>query len=101
MAGMWLMVPLVIALIVVSIWWNASRSREILDRWATENGMRILEVERRYFWRGPFWFRTGEGHEVFRVTVATPSGATRSGYVRVGGWFTGLFSSKAVVEWDD
>ena len=92
---------LVVALVVASFAWSMSRSRGILEEWAASNHFRILACERRWLRRGPFFLRSGKGHEVFHVTVADDSGRTRTGFVRVGGWFGGLLSDQAVVEWDD
>lgn len=98
--GTFLLVLAAAALAVLLIRWHYRRSEQILEDWAAAEGHTLLEVDRRHLFRGPFLLRAGEGHEVFRVVVRTPSGATRSGYVRVGGWFLGLFSDHATVEWD-
>jgi hypothetical protein len=94
------LVVFLLAAVVVSWIWAVHRSREILDRWAAEHGFELLEVERRHLFRGPFFWRTGKGHQVFRVSVADERGIVRHGYVRVGGWWGGLFSDQAVVAWD-
>jgi hypothetical protein len=91
----------VVVAIALCIAWTVGRSREILDSWAAANGYTILGAERRYLRRGPFFLRSGEGHEVFHVALRDPGGRTRRGFVRVGGWWTGLLSDKVVVEWDD
>jgi acetamidase/formamidase len=96
-----LLMVLFLGLIVLSLWWTSSRSREILDGWVAENGYTLLDAERRWFLRGPFFFFAGKGHEVFRVEVRDAEGSTRRGYVRVGGWWLGLLSDKVAVEWDD
>jgi hypothetical protein len=91
----------VVVVIALSMAWTAGRSREILDRWAAANGYTILEAERRYLRRGPFFLRSGEGHQVFHVALRDAGGRTRGGYVRIGGWWLGLLADKVVVEWDD
>jgi len=98
---MLLLVLLVVGVVVVSLVWTRDRSLTILNDWARENGFRILSSERRYLRRGPFWWRTGKGQEVFYVTVEEETGEIRSGYVRCGSYFAGLLSSRADVEWDD
>jgi hypothetical protein len=85
---------------VLSIRWHYARSADLVEEWAEREGHTLLEVDRRLLFKGPFLLRSGKGHEVFRVVVRTPEGATRSGYLRVGGWFLGLFSNQAHVEWD-
>ena len=94
-------VPLFVAVAIAVFAWRLSRSRSILDQWAEDNGYRIVHRERRLLFRGPFWWRTAEGQEVFRVIVQDDEGRERAGYVRCGGWFLGLFSDAATVKWDD
>jgi hypothetical protein len=93
---------LVLLVCVLALWgWHFSRSRKMLEQWAHANGLTLIGVERRFLRRGPFWWRTNKGQEVFRVTVRDGSGQVRSGYVRVGGWFLGLLSDQVTVEWEE
>ncbi len=93
-------VPLVLVIILLTMW-HFKRSSGILDQWARQNGCKLVSSERRYLRRGPFWWRTGRNQEVFKVTVHDAQGRRRSGYVRVGGWFWGMMSDQANVEWTD
>ena len=88
-------------LVIVLVRWHLRRSRRIVQAWAAANGYRLLSAERRWLWFGPFWWRTGRGHAVFRVTVSDSAGNCRGGFVRVGGWLLGMFSNRAVAVWDD
>ena len=99
--GQGLLVLVIIVLVGVSLWWHFSRSLSMVEQWARDNGLTLVEVERRYMFHGPFWWRTGKGQAVFRVTVRDGSGQVRSGYVRVGGWFLGLLSDQVTVEWEE
>ena len=92
---------LIVALIAIaSFALRISRSQTIIDRWAEANGFRVLNVEQRFLRTGPFFFRHNKGQTVYHVTVQDSEGRTRSGYVRCGGWFAGLLSDAARVEWD-
>jgi hypothetical protein len=94
---------LVVALIilVIPLWiLHLRRSRELVGRWAAQNAYTVQSIERRYLRAGPFFWRRGRGHEVFRVVVRTTDGGLRGGYVRTGGWFLGQISDKVVVHWD-
>jgi len=73
--------------------------REILIRWDQANGRQFLSLQRRYFRRGPFWWRAGNA-VVFRGKVRTASGEWQAGYFRVGTFFLGLMSDQVSVEWD-
>ena len=93
---------LVIAAIAIgSMVWHYSRAQDVLTGWAKDNGYEIVSSERCWFWRGPFFFRTSKGQEVYYVTVRAPDDQLRRGWVRCGGWFLGLFSDQADVEWDE
>jgi hypothetical protein len=71
----------------------------ILQRWAERAGYRIVHQERRYLRTGPFLL-TARGQQVFYVTVEGAVGG-RSGYVRCGHWFWGVWSDAAEVHWQD
>ena len=83
-----------------SVVFHYTRSGILLDLWAAENGYRILERELRRFRRGPFFFTTSKGQEVYRVVVEDCQGAVRGGYVRCGSWVLGMLSSHVEVRWD-
>jgi len=86
-----------IAYAIVIIFWWFSRSRKILENWATVNNHRIVSSEFRHFFQGPFSW--SPNHTVYYVKVETADGQTRRGWVRCGGWFLGLDSGE--VWWDE
>jgi len=90
-----------VAVVAVSFSWSASRGSSILEKWAAENGYRLLAAEKRFLRLGPFFLRCGKGQVVYYFTIALSDGTTRSGYARCGGWFLGLMSDAIKVEWDD
>lgn len=91
----------VIAFVAWSFTWHFSRSRTVLETWADENGFEIIRSEYCHFMRGPFFLTTSKGQTVYYVTVRTRSGHVRTGWVRCGGFFLGLFSDAAEVRWED
>jgi hypothetical protein len=102
MDNAFLAVMLLIAVVfaVAMMFFHFSRARSILEHWAEENGYEIVSSARRWF-GGTFWWRKSKGQEVYYVTIRTPKGQTRRGWVRCGGWFLGMFSDQADVEWDE
>lgn len=76
---------------------RVSRAKAILNHWAKTNGYDIVSKELRLLRRGPFWWKTKQ-QEIYYVTVRTPEGQTRRGWVRCGG---PLFGNGAVVRWDE
>jgi hypothetical protein len=90
-----------IAVAVVSIIWHFSRSNSLLQQWAERNGYRIVEQDYRSFLKGPFFFIASKNQTVYRVVVEDKDGRRRTGWVRCGGWFLGLWSDTVEVRWDD
>ena len=88
------------ALVTLSLYWSHRRSNHLLKAWAEENRIIILNAEERWFRRGPFFWSTGKGQTVYYVTVRDEAGRQRSGWVRCGSFWGGLFSSKVEVRWD-
>ena len=88
-------------LVVGSISWHFARSRAVLEQWAQEEGFEILRRDYRAFFRGPFFWTTSKGQTVYFVTVRDGQGSVRRGWVRCGGWFSGLMTDKAEVRWKD
>jgi hypothetical protein len=77
-----------------------AKASSILENWAIENGYRLIESQRKTFFRGPFFLRTSKTQVVYRIVVEDTSGVRYTGYARVGGWFLGLFSDQVDVQWD-
>ena len=88
------------ALAVLLLFWQFSRADEILQRWATANGFKVISAEKRFLRTGPFFLRSTRGQFVFRIVVEDQSGTKRTGWLRVGGWMAGVLSDKAKVIWD-
>jgi hypothetical protein len=95
------MIALVLFFMVFYFRWHFTRSAAILEKWADENGYEILERSYRWFFRGPFFFRTSKGQTVYRVTVRDKAGNVQTGWVACGSWWWGLLSDQARVIWDE
>lgn len=81
--------------------WHYSRSRNILQNWADQNGFRLMEEKYVHFCKGPFFWTSTKGQTVYRVVVQDAAGYTRSGWVRCGSWMWGIWSDQVQVKWDD
>jgi len=81
--------------------WHYGRSGSLLETWARENGYLILSQENCWFFKGPYFWTSTRGQEVYRVTVRDREGRTRSGYVRCGGALLGMLSDHVDVRWDE
>ena len=94
-------IALFVILISLSLAWRFSRSQSLLAQWASENGYTILTSEYRNFFRGPFFMRSSDGQTIYYVTLRDRDGHIRTGWVRCGGWWAGLFSNTVDVQWED
>jgi hypothetical protein len=70
-----------------------SRSKIILHSWAEENGYQILSSKLRFLSR-PYTYTLLGKQWVFHVVVRT-SYSTKSGYVKCGSFFWGVFVNRA------
>ncbi len=96
-----LLVLAALALVAVIFFLHFSRSRQLLESWARQNNYQIVSSEHRYFFKGPFFWTSSDQQTVYYVTVETADGGTRNGWVRCGGWFTGMLSDQVDVRWDE
>lgn len=81
--------------------WQADKVYEQTQRWADDNGYRVVSGEYRTFFEGPFFWRSNDRQIVQRITVRDQAGRERSGYLRTGHWLFGLGLEDTVVEWDE
>ncbi len=94
----------VLLLVLLGAWfaaWHYGRAGSILETWARENDHLILSQENCWFFKGPFFWTSTRGQEVYRVTIRDREGRSRSGYVRCGGAFLGMLSDHVDVRWDE
>jgi hypothetical protein len=103
MEGVFVVFAVIAGVAFVAVAWtfHFSRAQSILRQWAEENGYEIISSEHRWLLTGPFWWRKSEHQAVYYVTVRTRGGQVRRGWIRCGGWFLGLWSNAADVEWDE
>src|SRR5689334_9331920 len=100
--GAFVILIIVVAVIGIASWvWQSGRAEQLLQNWAAENGYQLIDYERRWLRMGPYFFFTGKGQVVYRVTIQQSDGTTRGGWVRVGGMFLGLFSNNVDSQLDD
>lgn len=100
MAGIGLVIVGGTAGVVLYMVWYFSRSRRLLDQWAAANGYRILESEVRLFFRGPYFMISSNAQTVYRVKVLDRQGNTKSGWVKCGSFFLGVFEDKVEARWE-
>jgi hypothetical protein len=77
------------------------RAADLLAQWATSNNYRIIESDRRYLRKGPFFLTSSQSQIIYRVTVQDPNGNTRRGWVRCGSFLFGSWQNVVDVQWDD
>ena len=80
--------------------WTFSRSRDLLNQWACDNGYQIIQSEFRWLRRGPFFWTSSKGQMIYHVVVRTPAGRTRSGWIRCGSFWWGLLQDTVQERWE-
>jgi hypothetical protein len=89
------------ALFILGLVWHFWRSDSLLQKWAEDQGYRIIRQEYRWFFKGPFFWTSSNGQTVYYVVIEDSAGSKRSGWVRCGGWWFGLLTDKVEVRWED
>jgi hypothetical protein len=84
--------------VAIAFFFHYRWARRRLEEWALENGIRILHHQYRILIRGPF--NCFGKYSVFRVVVADERGGQKTGWVRLGGYFIGLWSRDSQVLWE-
>lgn len=87
-------VTVMMAVMMFVSWSHIGRSWKIVKQWIHDNDMELIEVQRRFWRRGPYWY-AGRGQDVFHVTVRNSSGQVQRGYVCLD-----LSSDQVDVKWD-
>jgi hypothetical protein len=95
------MLGLLAVVVILVFVWHFGRSNSLLQKWAAQNGYKIVGQEYRTFFRGPFFWTTTKGQTVYYVTVEDAAGNRRAGWVRCGGWWFGMMSDAVEVRWDE
>jgi cell division protein FtsW (lipid II flippase) len=95
--------PVVFFVVMAGLYlaWHFARSRSLLQRWAASNGYEIIHSELRDLQRGPFLGSGSAKQSVYYVRVRGQDGRERSGWIRCGGFWSGLLSVKTEVRWED
>ena len=86
---------------ILSVRWRITRASRLLRDWAARNDLEILQSDYCHFFTGPYFWSSGKGQAVFKVTVLDSAGQRRQGYVRVGGFFLGMWSDHIDSELDN
>jgi len=92
---------IVVAVVATYVAWFFARSRSMLRQWATANDLAIVQSQARNFRRGPLLWTSSKHQAVYFVKVRDRAGRERSGWLCLGGFWTGLFTSEAEVRWQD
>jgi hypothetical protein len=89
-----------ISFIVVMLVLIYSRAQMILRTWAKDNGYEILSSNMRFLSRGPYKYTLLGKQWVFHVVVRASDGSTKTGYVKCGSFFWGVFVNSAEARLD-
>jgi hypothetical protein len=84
----------------VALAWHFVRGRALVEGWAQRQGYTLEACECRWLRRGPYLWMSSNAQAVYRVKVRTRDGRLRRGWVRCGGWLSGVLSDQVDVRWD-
>ena len=77
------------------------RSQQLVQKWATENGYQLVQAQARPLpIKSPFSW-TSKNQRVYQVVVQDEQGYERGGWLRLGGYSSGLLSDQVEVRWDE
>ena len=76
------------------------KAERLVRQWSAENGVQLLECEKRWLRCGPFFFSKSKSQRVFRIIVSDSAGNVFRGYAKCGGYFLGMWSEQIEVRWD-
>jgi hypothetical protein len=80
-------------------WLVLRKAKRLVYAWAARNGLQIIEMELRWFSKGPFFWTTSRTQIVYYVTVYE-TGRRRQAYVRCGSFWLGMISDRVEVSWE-
>jgi hypothetical protein len=63
--------------------WDISISCDLLQDWATREGLEIIESKHKALFRGPFTWNSRKEQAVYYIKARTPNGKVRAGWVRL------------------
>ena len=88
---------LTVALFPVGTWF----ARRRLERWAYEEGYRLVAFKTLWFWQGPRAWRRGENHADYFVVAENRKRERRMGWVLYTWPWHGLGFKRTEVRWED
>jgi hypothetical protein len=94
-------IALIVGLPIVYVIGNYRRANRMLSQWAASNGYRIIESERRRFFKGPFFWSSSNNQIIYHVTIQDAYGNIHRGWVRCGTYFWGAWTDELDVRWDE
>ena len=80
--------------------WHHRRAAAMIDRWAKEQGLRVVGRDVRHHRPKPSWWKTSHVDAVYQVTVEDAEGRKRTAFVRCGCYLWGLSCDQVTVKWD-
>ncbi|MBK7992576.1 MAG: hypothetical protein IPK14_03940 [Blastocatellia bacterium] len=95
-----LMVFLATVIGIFGVLFYSSKINFLIDKWAKENGYKIVSKQVKSFSMGPFSSSPKLGQRVFYVEVIDKSGNKKLAWVRCYTRWTEIFPNKIEVEWD-
>ena len=104
MSPVYLIVALFLAVAAFGWWmyhWQFSEADRILEKWASENNLQLVEkIEANPSGTGPYDRHASNKQVMYRIKVRDESGRIREGIARIGSERLGTLSDQIEIQWD-
>jgi hypothetical protein len=97
-----ILIFLICAVVAIVGWvWSAARVNKIVDTFARDHNLTVLNRNSPWFSLDPFVLFAGKTRLVYRLKVQDREGNIRHAMLRAGGRWSGLTSDEYEVKWLD
>ena len=97
--------PVVMCIVIIFVCRSmiraADKAEKILRQWEERNQFELLRAEKCFFCGGFNPLTTSKTQTVYDVTIRDRKGQERSGWVRCGSYWSGVWEEKSEVKWKD
>lgn len=81
--------------------WQYSKADRMLEKWADQNSLKVIEKESANFGDGPIGRRGSATFVKYRIKTVDSGGRERNGVITLGNENTGVLSDEIRISWDN
>jgi len=91
----WAVLGIILLVVLLHIK-QTQQAKLTLETWLNNNGFQLTLVQRRFFRKGPYLWRSSSGQVIFRISIVDRQHQKKTGWVRCGSYFKGAAFSDAI-----